>query len=98
MGEGLFKSLDWRRITLALLVALLVWQVVIPFAMIIWTSLKTARPGEPGFLSFALTTPNYVRAVGSANFWSATGNTLAFAAISTAASFALGAFIAWVVN
>src|SRR4051812_38908228 len=91
-------ALDWRRIVLALLIALLVWQVVIPFVMIIWTSLKTARPGEPEFLSLSFTLANYARAFGSATFWGATGNTLAFAGASTAISFSLGAFIAWVVN
>ena len=58
-------TIDWRRITLILLVLLLIWQVVIPFVMIIWTSLKTARPGEPEFLSFAFTLANSVRAFGN---------------------------------
>ena len=51
--------LGWRELTLALLIALLAYQVVIPFVMIIWTSLKTARPGEPEFLSLLL----YARAI-----------------------------------
>jgi iron(III) transport system permease protein len=91
-------AVDWRRIALLFLVALLIWQVVIPFAMIIWTSLKTARPGDPEFLSLSFTFANYVRAFGSRTFWAATGNTLAFAGASTALSFTLGAFLAWVVN
>jgi iron(III) transport system permease protein len=96
-GEG-FLKFDWRRLTLVLLILLLIWQVVIPFAMIIWTSLKTARPGEPEFLSLSFTLANYARALGSATFWGATGNTLAFAGAATALSFALGAFLAWVVS
>src|SRR5689334_4298685 len=91
-------SVDWRRIVLGLLVAAMIWQVVIPFVMIIWTSLKTARPGEPDFLSLSFSLTNYARAFGSATFWSATANTLAFAGASTALSFTLGAFLAWVVN
>src|SRR3954471_2307143 len=92
------RYIGWREVTLGLLIIFLTYQVVIPFAMIIWTSLKTARPGEPEFLSLSLTFANYARAFGSATFWGATANTLAFAGASTALSFALGAFLAWVVN
>ena len=88
----------WREITLALLIALLAYQVVIPFVMIIWTSLKTARPGEPEFLSLTFTFANYARALGSASFWRTTWNTLSFALASTAFAFVIGAFVAWVVE
>ena len=66
--------------------------------MIIWTSLKTARPGEPEFLSLTFTFANYVRAFGSVSFWRTTGNTLAFALSSTLLAFAMGTFIAWMVE
>jgi iron(III) transport system permease protein len=89
---------DWRSIVLVLLVLGLVYQVVVPFLMIIWTSLKTARPGDPEFLSFSFTLANYVRAFGSPSFWSATWNTLYFSFASTVLAFVLGAFVAWVVE
>src|SRR5256714_9451366 len=88
----------WREISLALLIVFLVYQVVIPFVMIIWTSLKTARPGEPEFLSLTFTLANYARALGSASFWRTTWNTLSFALASTAFAFVIGAFVAWVVE
>jgi iron(III) transport system permease protein len=88
----------WREVVLALLVALLTYQVVIPFVMIIWTSLKTARPGEPEFLSFAFTVANYLRLLGSASFWRTSWNTLTFALAATSLAFVAGAFIAWVVG
>jgi iron(III) transport system permease protein len=91
-------SFGWREATLALLIALLAYQVVIPFVMIIWTSLKTARPGEPEFLSLSFTLANYARAFGSVSFWRTTGNTLSFALASTAFAFVIGAFVAWVVE
>jgi iron(III) transport system permease protein len=91
-------SFGWREFTLALLIALLAYQVVIPFVMIIWTSLKTARPGEPEFLTLSFTLANYVRALGSASFWRTTWNTLSFALASTLAAFVIGAFVAWVVE
>lgn len=90
--------MDWRRIALAALVLILLYQVVIPFVMIFWTSLKTARPGDPDFLSLSFTTSNYMRALGSNAFWAATQNTLIFAGTSTIAAFVLGAFLAWVVE
>ncbi len=91
-------ALDWRLIVLVLLGFLLAYQVVVPFLMIIWTSLKTARPGDPAFVSLSFTFANYVRAFGNWSFWSATWNTLTFAVASTAVAFVLGAFVAWVVE
>jgi iron(III) transport system permease protein len=90
--------LGWRELTLFLLIALLAYQVVIPFLMIIWTSLKTARPGEPEFLTFSFTLAHYARALGSASFWRTSGNTLSFALASTFVAFTIGAFVAWVVE
>src|SRR5215471_19025825 len=87
----------WKGIALALLIAFLAYQVVIPFVMIIWTSLKTARPGEPEFVSLTFTLSNYVRAFGSEAFWRTTGNTLSFALAATLLAFVMGTFIAWVV-
>ena len=95
-GTGI--HLGWREITLALLIVFLAYQVVIPFVMIIWTSLKTARPGDPEFLTFTFTFANYARALGSVSFWRTTGNTLSFALASTLLAFAMGTFLAWVVE
>jgi iron(III) transport system permease protein len=90
--------LPWREIALGVLVVVLAYQVVIPFVMIIWTSLKTARPGEPEFLSLTFTLANYVRAFGSASFWRTTWNTLGFGLASTLLAFVMGTFVAWVVE
>ena len=89
---------DARGIALALLALLLIYQVLLPFAMIIWTSFKVARPGEPGFLTLNFTLANYIRAYGTRDFWDATWNTFYFAVASTTVSFLLGAFLAWVVE
>src|SRR5262245_50995096 len=88
----------WRSIVLTLLIIFLAYQVVIPFLMIIWTSLKTARPGESEFLDLTVTFANYVRAFESASFWRTTVNTISFALASTLLAFVMGAFIAWVVE
>src|SRR5581483_10200294 len=72
-------GLDSGGIALALIVAILIYQVVVPLLMIVWTSLKVVRPGEPGFFDLTFSLANYARAFGSADFWSATWNTLYFA-------------------
>src|SRR3954471_17735799 len=92
------RYIGWREVTLGLLIIFLTYQVVIPFVMIIWTSLKTARPGEPEFVSLTFTLSNYVRAFGSDAFWRTTGNTLSFSLAATLLAFVMGAFIAWVVE
>jgi iron(III) transport system permease protein len=86
----------WREAALALLIAVLAYQVVVPFVMIIWTSLKQARPGEPDFLTLSFTFANYARAYGSAAFWRTSWNTLSFALAATLIAFVIGAFMAWV--
>jgi iron(III) transport system permease protein len=86
----------WREAALALLIAVLAYQVVVPFVMIIWTSLKQARPGEPDFLTLSFTSANYVRVYGSAAFWHTSWNTLSFALAATLIAFVIGAFMAWV--
>ena len=91
-------SLDGGKLALALIVGILVYQVVIPLLMVVWTSLKVVRPGEPGFFELSFSLANYARAFGSGDFWHATWNTLYFALASTAVSFGFGTFLAWVVH
>ena len=91
-------SLDGGKLALVLLVVILCYQVVVPLLMIVWTSFKVARPGEPGFLDLSLSLANYGQAFGTRDFWSATWNTLRFALASTLSSFTLGTFLAWVVH
>lgn len=97
-NSGRRFSLNGSKLALALVVLILVYQVVIPLAMVIWTSLKLERPGEAGFFDLSFSLANYVRAFGSRDFWQATWNTLGFALVSTALSFGLGTFLAWVVH
>jgi len=91
-------ALDGGRLALALIILILVYQVVIPLLMVIWTSLKIERPGEAGFFEPSFSLANYVRAFTSGDFWRATWNTLCFALTSTLLSFGLGTFLAWLVH
>jgi iron(III) transport system permease protein len=78
--------------------AILLYQVALPLALIIWTSLKTIRPGEAGFLDFSFSLANYSRAYGIGEFWHASVNTLYFALASSVISFSCGTFLAWCVE
>jgi iron(III) transport system permease protein len=89
---------DWRTVVLGLLILLLIYQVIIPFLMIVWASLKTARPGEPAFMEWGFTLANYFRAWADAAFIEATINTIWFSLTSTVLAFAGGLFLAWVVD
>ena len=86
-----------RIIVLGLLVVL-GYQVLVPLLLIVWTSLKTIRPGEPGFLDLSFTLANYARAYGISEFWEASLNTLYFAAVSSFCAFSAGTFLAWAVE
>jgi ABC-type spermidine/putrescine transport system permease subunit II len=79
------------------LVVVLIYQVLLPFLLIIWTSLKVAHPGDPEFLELSFTTANYFRAFAIRQFWEASLNTFYFASVSTLFSFVLGTFLAWTV-
>jgi len=80
------------RIVVISLVVILAYQVLVPLLLIIWTSLKTIRPGEPGFLDLRFTLANYARAYGISEFWEASLNTLYFAFLSSVYAFFGGTF------
>jgi iron(III) transport system permease protein len=80
------------------LVLILGYQVLLPLVLIVWTSLKTIRPGAPGFLELSFTLANYARAYGIREFWESSLNTFYFAAASTFCAFVWGTFLAWTVE
>jgi iron(III) transport system permease protein len=90
--------LNGGRIVVIALVVVLAYQVLVPLLLIVWTSLKTIRPGEPGFLELRFTLANYTRAYGISEFWEASLNTLYFASLSTFCAFFAGTFLAWAVE
>jgi iron(III) transport system permease protein len=92
------RAFNWRAVALGTLILVLLYQIAVPLLMVIWTSFKTVRPGEPGFLALTLDVSNYVRAFADPRFWNASLNTLSFSLVSSALAFALGAFLAWVVD
>jgi iron(III) transport system permease protein len=91
------SALGGGGIVFVCLVAVLVYQVLLPFLLIIWTSLKVSHPGDPEFLELSFTAANYLRAFAIRQFWDASLNTLYFALVSTLFSFVFGTFLAWTV-
>src|SRR6185503_3617212 len=90
--------LSGGRLVLIGLVLILGYQVLLPLVLIVWTSLKTIRPGAPGFLDLSFTLSNYARAYGIREFWESSLNTLYFASATTLCSFVWGTFLAWTVE
>jgi iron(III) transport system permease protein len=90
--------LSGGSLVLIVLVLILAYQVLLPLVLIVWTSLKTIRPGAPGFLELSFTLSNYARAYGIREFWQSSLNTLYFAAATTLCSFVWGTFLAWTVE
>src|SRR5947209_16865837 len=96
-GAGDRSSIGGGSIVFLCLVVILVYQVLLPFLLIIWTSLKVAHPGDPEFLELSFTTANYFRAFAIREFCEASLNTFYFASVSTLLSFVLGTFLVWTV-
>lgn len=96
-GAGSRLPISGGGIVFVCLLIILAYQVLLPFLLIIWTSLKVARPGDPEFLDLSFTLANYIRAFAIKQFWEASLNTLYFALVSTLCSFVLGTFLAWTV-
>ena len=92
------STISGGGIVLIGLTVILLYQVAVPLALIVWTSFKTIRPGEAGFLDFSFTLANYSRAYGIGEFWQASVNTVYFALASTALAFIWGTFLAWTVE
>src|SRR4029077_18068359 len=94
---GSRRSLHGGSVAFILLLFVLIYQVLLPFFLIIWTSLKVDHPGDPGFVELSFTFANYIRAFATREFWDASLNTLYFALVSTLFSFVLGTSLAWIV-
>src|SRR4030095_12587536 len=76
-----FRAHDLVQYLVAGVVVLfLIYQVVTPLVFLVWGSLKTVRPGAPGFFSLNLTVANYVRAFSQGEFAAAFLNSLIYSA------------------
>jgi iron(III) transport system permease protein len=92
-----FRAHDLVQFSIAAVVILfLVYQVVTPLAFLVWGSLKTVRPGAPGFFSVNLTVSNYVRAFSQGEFTAAILNSLIYGAGAAVGALLLAIVLAWI--
>src|SRR4029077_1311773 len=92
-----FRAHDFVQYSVAGAVILfLVYQVVTPLAFLIWGSLKTVRPGAPGFFSLNLTVSNYVRALSQGEFVAAFLNSLIYSAGAAVGALLVAIVLAWI--
>jgi iron(III) transport system permease protein len=78
---------------------ILIYQIAIPLAMLIWSSLVEARPGSDAYLSLdSVTLENFRRGFEGNRFSSVIADTAIFSLGTTAFAFILGTFLAWVVE
>ena len=80
----------------AVVILFLIYQVVTPLAFLVWGSLKTVRPGAPGFFSLNLTVSNYVRALSQGEFATAFLNSLIYSAGAAVGALLLAIVLAWI--
>ena len=56
--EGNRRLVSGGGFAFVLLLTILAYQVLLPFLLIVWTSLKTDHPGDPGFVQLSFTLSN----------------------------------------
>lgn len=88
------KSINWQRVILCFVAGLVVYLVAFPLGMLLFTSFKTAGPGEPG----PFTIINYVNAYLDKETYHLLYNTAMFAAVSLGFGVTLGVLLAWLVE
>lgn len=85
-----------ETILVVLLIVYLSWQVLVPIAGLIFSSLKDVRPADATYLSPNLTFDNYREVLGTGRLWQVTWTTVVFALSSSALAMMMGAFLAWI--
>lgn len=83
-------------IVMAVIVAVLLWQVALPIGGLLLSSFKTSRPIDPGFLTDPLTLANFQTILGNGGLLRVTATTLVFALSSSLLALLFGTYLAWV--
>ena len=88
------KDINWGWVLLGLTVAFIVYLVISPLWMLIYSSFRTVGPGDPG----PLTLDNYIKAYLSADTYRLLLNTVQFTFVSVLVGLVIGVFFAWLVE
>src|SRR5690606_27489331 len=86
-----------RRVVYALVLIIRVAQVAVPAAILLYTSVKDARPTDADYFSLEFTLENFQKAFASGRLLQVTLTTVWFALGSTLVALVLGTYLAWVV-
>src|SRR5680860_1549564 len=90
---------DPRMLVFAVVAAILLYEIAVPLAILVWGSVSSARPGQAEFFSLSSATlDNFTRAFEGGRMLGVLADTATFAGGTTVLSFALGTFLAWVVE
>lgn len=88
------RRINWQWVILAAAVGLVIYLVIVPLGMLIFSSFRTVSPGEPGPFTFV----NYVEAYSSAGTYELLFNTAKFALVSVFIAIFFGVLFAWLVE
>ncbi len=92
--EQTLKKINLQWVILGIMTAFVLFHVLGPMGMLIFSSFRTVSPGEPG----PFTLVNYINAYFSAETYELLGNTALFALVSLSVGISLGVFFAWLVE
>ncbi|MDG4764373.1 iron ABC transporter permease [Solwaraspora sp. WMMD406] len=95
--SALRRVLSLRGAVYGLVLIILLAQVALPIAILLFTSFKDARPTDADFFSLTFTLENFRDAFASGRLLSVTWTTVQFAVGSTLVALVLGTFLAWIV-
>lgn len=94
---GLRGALSPRRWIFVLILVALLGQVAVPVAILLYTSLRDARPTDADFFSPEFTLDNFSQAFASGRLLDVTWTTVQFAGGSMLVALVMGTFLAWIV-
>lgn len=90
------RAVTTERVVVALLLLFLLWEILVPMAALVFSSLKDARPDSPQFFNLELTLTNLAEVVSSPQLWTITWHTGVFAFGSSLLALAMGTVLAFV--
>jgi iron(III) transport system permease protein len=94
-----FVPKDPKTYVFLAVTAVLLWEIAIPLLILLWGTVSGARPGADDYFSpTSVTLDNFERAFAGSRLTETLWDTFLFATGTTVVAFALGTYLAWVVE
>ncbi len=90
-----YSSITWETAAFSVVGVIVAYLVLVPMAILLWSSFRTGRPGFPGG---TYTLANYVTAYLSPSTYSCLFNTAVYAGIGTLIALAIAITFAWLLE